>query len=69
MTNKAIGEKSKCANCMSNKSRFLKQKPNKKVIGIILILNFSYTNHYKTRWHIDESAKKYRLCEFKRFIN
>ena len=69
MTNKAIREKSKCANCMSNQSRFLKQKPNKKVIGIILILNFSYTNHYKTRWHIDESAKKYRQCEFKRFIN
>ena len=35
MTNKVIREKSRCANCMSYKSRFVKQKPNKKVIGII----------------------------------
>ena len=48
MTNKVVREKSRCANCMSDISRFLKQKPNKKVVGIILILNFSYTNHYKT---------------------
>ena len=30
MTNKVIREKSKCANCMVDKLRFLKQKPNKK---------------------------------------
>ena len=30
MTNKVIGVKSKCATCMANKSRFLKQKHNKK---------------------------------------
>ena len=48
MKNKVIREKSRCANCISDKSRFLKQKPNKKKIGTKLILNFSYTNHYKT---------------------
>ena len=42
MTNKVVRAKSKCANCMANKSRFLKQKHNKKAVGIILILNFSY---------------------------
>ena len=41
-------DKSKCANCMADKSRFLKQKHNKKVVGVILILNFLYTSHYKT---------------------
>ena len=45
MINKVIRDKSRCANCMSDESRFLKQKHNKK---IILILNLSYTNHYKT---------------------
>ena len=29
MTNKVIRQKSKCTNCMSDKSRFLKQKSNK----------------------------------------
>ena len=29
MTNKVIRPKSKCTNCMSDKSRFLKQKSNK----------------------------------------
>ena len=40
MTNKVIRDKSRCANCMSDKSRFSKQKHNKKVAGIILILNY-----------------------------
>ena len=30
MTNKVLREKSNCAVCLSNKSRFLKQKHNKK---------------------------------------
>ena len=30
MANKVIRAKSRCANCMSDKSRFLKQEPNKK---------------------------------------
>ena len=30
MRNKVIREKSRCANCMSDKSRFLKQKCNKR---------------------------------------
>ena len=29
MTNKVIRQKLRCANCMSDKSRFLKQKSNK----------------------------------------
>ena len=43
---------------MLNKSRFLKPIPNKKVIGIILILNFSCSKHYKTYRHIFWSAKE-----------
>ena len=30
MTNKVITEKSRCGECLSDKSRFLKQKSNKK---------------------------------------
>ena len=30
MTNKVIRDKSRCAQCLSDKSRFMKQKPNKK---------------------------------------
>ena len=30
MTNKVFREKSRCANCIVDKSRFLKQKSNKK---------------------------------------
>ena len=29
MTNKVIREKSRCGECLPDKSRFLKQKPNK----------------------------------------
>ena len=29
MTNKVIREKSRCSECLPDKSRFLKQKPNK----------------------------------------
>ena len=32
MSNKVVREKSRCANFMADKSRLLKQKPNKKVI-------------------------------------
>ena len=49
MTNKLITEASRCANCVADKSRFLKQKSNKKsnkkVVGTKLILNFSYIKH------------------------
>ena len=45
MRNKVIRDKSRCANCMSNKSRFLKQKHNRKVVGIMLILKFLNTSH------------------------
>ena len=46
MTNKVIRDKSRCFNCMSYKSRFLKQKRNKKVVGNI------NPSHYKTRRYI-----------------
>ena len=39
---------------MVHKSRYLKQK----LVGIKSILNFPYTSHYKTYWHIVWSAKK-----------
>ena len=32
MTTKVIRDKSRCRECLSDKSRFLKQKPNKKVV-------------------------------------
>ena len=32
MTNKVIRNKSKCDECLSDKSRFIKQKPDKKVV-------------------------------------
>ena len=47
---------------MSDKSRFLKQKN----VGTILVLNFSYTSHYKTCWHIVFLLQKgYRECKLK----
>ena len=61
VTNKAIRQKSRCANCMSDKSRFFKQKHNKKGVGIILIswiILISYINHYKTCLHIACNAKE-----------
>ena len=36
MTNKVIRDKSRCAQCLSDKSRFMKQKPNKKVVSNII---------------------------------
>ena len=41
MANKLIRQKSKCANCMSNKSIFLEQNHNKKVVGAKIILKLS----------------------------
>ena len=32
MTNKVIRDKSKCSECLYDKPRFMKQKPNKKVV-------------------------------------
>ena len=36
MTNRVIRDKSRCGECLSDKSRFLKQKPNKKVVNNII---------------------------------
>ena len=36
MTNKVIRNKSKCGVCFSDKSRFMKQNHNKKVVGSII---------------------------------
>ena len=33
MTNKVIRQASKCVNCVAEKSRFLKQKPNRKTLA------------------------------------
>ena len=48
MRNKVIRDKSRCANCMSDRSRILKQNIIKKMVGITLILNYLFTKHYKT---------------------
>ena len=69
MTNKVVREKSRCADCMVYKSTVLKQKLIKKVIGTRLILNFSYTNHYK---HVDvlfEAPKKKKKNKKKKSKN
>ena len=53
ITNKVVREKSRCANCMSDKSKFLQQKSNnKRSWNNISILNYWCINHYKTWWHI-----------------
>ena len=36
MTNKVVRDKSRSAECLSDKARFLKQKPNKKVVNNII---------------------------------
>ena len=36
MTNKVVRDKSRCGECLSDKLRFLKQKPNKKVVNNII---------------------------------
>ena len=36
---------------------------------MILILKFSYINHYKTCWDIVWSAKNYKKCRFKSIKN
>ena len=36
MTNKVIRDKSRCSECLSDESRFLKQKINKKVVNNII---------------------------------
>ena len=36
MTNKVVRDKSRCGECLSDKSRFLKQKPYKKVFDNII---------------------------------
>ena len=48
MTNKVVREKSRCPNAMINKSRFLKQKPNKKTSWNNVNPNYLCSNHYKT---------------------
>ena len=45
MTNKVIWEASRCANFISDKSRFLNKKLLKKVVWIILIHNYLCNNH------------------------
>ena len=44
MMNKVIINKSRCANCISDKSRFLKQRFNEKSSWNNINLNFSYTS-------------------------
>ena len=36
MTNKVIRDNSRCGECLSDKSRFMKQKHNKKVVSNII---------------------------------
>ena len=36
MTNKVLRDKSRCAECLSDKSRFMKQKHNNKLVSSII---------------------------------
>ena len=36
LTNEVIRDKSRCSECLSDKSRFIKQKHNKKVVSSII---------------------------------
>ena len=56
--NKVIIDKTRCVESMNNKSRFVKKTHNKKLVEIILNLNLSVTNHYKTYWHIVWTANE-----------
>ena len=42
MTDKVIRDKSGCVSCVADKSRFSKEKHNKKVVEIILIININW---------------------------
>ena len=48
---------------MVHKSRYLKQK----LVGIKSILNFPFTSHYKTYWHIVWSAKKQKKKQDRKY--
>ena len=43
---------------MADELKFLKQKPNKKVVETRIILNFSYTSHHKLSSRIVSSVRK-----------
>ena len=58
MTNEAVIKNLRCANYMADELKFLKQKPNKKVVETRLILNFSYTSHHKTSSRIVSNVRK-----------
>ena len=45
MTNKVIRQISKCAENLAEKSKYLKQKSDEKLIGTRLILNFSFMKY------------------------
>ena len=48
MRNKVIRDKSISANCMVDKSIFQNKNIIKKVVGLIIIIIFSYTSHDRT---------------------
>ena len=45
MKNKATRQASKCTYSLAEKSQFIKERSNKKLVGTRLILNFSYLKH------------------------
>ena len=58
MKNEVVRKNSRCANYMADELKFLKQKPNKKVVETRIILNFSYTSHHKLSSRIVSSVRK-----------
>ena len=70
MRNKVIRDKSRCANCMSHKSRFLKQRFNKKSswdnINPQIFHTLVIIKHVEILFKVH---KKCRECEFKSFKN
>ena len=58
MTSKVIRAKSKCATCMANKSRFLKQKHKKKWLVILILV---IIKHVDILFKVQKKYKEYRF--------
>ena len=69
MANKEVREKSRYANCMVDKSRFLKQKRNKKRGQNDINPKLHTLNIIKHVDILSEVQRKCRKCRFKSFKN
>ena len=70
VTNKVVRDKSRCAQCLSDKSRFIKQKFNKKVVRNCLKCKKNTRNIHartlKTKNGRLNLSSKYAVCSSKK---